>query len=69
MSNLAIVLPCLSVKNRVEDVDTVEPLYKHTIGNRICMLIREVCLCRGTVLAQLKNWDPNLNAYRSGMLM
>jgi hypothetical protein len=22
MSNLAIVLPCLSVKNRVEDVDT-----------------------------------------------
>jgi hypothetical protein len=48
---------------------TVEPLYKHTIGNRICMLIREVCLCRGTVLAQLKNWDPNLNAYRSGMLM
>ena len=26
---------------------TVEPLYKHTVGNRIRMLIREVCLCRG----------------------
>jgi hypothetical protein len=34
---------------------TIEPLYKHTIGNRICMLLKEVCLCRGTVLAQLKN--------------
>jgi hypothetical protein len=33
---------------------TVEPLYKHTIGNRICMLIREVCLCKGTVLRLTK---------------
>ena len=48
---------------------TVEPLYKHTVGNRICILIRGVCLCRGTVLAHLKNRDSNLNAYRSGMLM
>ena len=34
--------------------NTVEPLYKHTVGNCICMLIRGVCLCRGTVLAHLK---------------
>jgi hypothetical protein len=28
-------------------VSTVEPRYKHTIGDLICMLIREVCLCKG----------------------
>jgi hypothetical protein len=28
-------------------LDTVEPRYKHTIGDGICMLIREVCLCKG----------------------
>ena len=44
--------------DRVSRSDTVEPLYKHTTGNRICMLIMEVCLCRGTVLAHLKNSGP-----------
>ena len=29
------------------DLTTVKPRYKHIIGNRICMLIREVCLCKG----------------------
>jgi hypothetical protein len=30
-----------------DEEPTVEPRYKHTIGNRIRMLIREVCLCKG----------------------
>ena len=37
---------------------TLEPLYKHSVGNRICMLIMEVCLYRGTVLAHLKKSGP-----------
>jgi hypothetical protein len=30
-----------------DDMLTVKPLYKHIIGNRICRLIREVCLYKG----------------------
>jgi hypothetical protein len=32
---------------RKTEGSTVEPLYKHIIGNRIRMLIREVCLYKG----------------------
>jgi hypothetical protein len=31
----------------IDDGYTVKPLYKHIIGNRIRMLIREVCLYKG----------------------
>ena len=41
--------------NTLSALSTVKPLYKHIIGNRIRMLIREVCLYRGNRLVGLKN--------------